>query len=91
MDVDSLLKDMIVQHAAVPFTKESVTDETDLILELALDSIAIVNLIADLEETFRIEVNLRDLDRPILNRYRWLKAYVTAKLEGKPVEWSRSV
>lgn len=80
---ESLLIDLVVRHAAVPFAREELSDETDLIQELAMDSIAIVNLFADLEETFRIEVNVLDIDRPILNRYQWLKEFVIAQLDSR--------
>ncbi|MFF2480912.1 acyl carrier protein [Paenibacillus sp. NPDC058071] len=91
MNVERLLLDLIVQHAAVPIAQEEIVEETDLIQDLGLDSIAIVNLLADLEETFHIEINVQELERPILNRYQWLKEYVLSKLESLPSERSGSV
>jgi len=91
MTMENKLKDIILQHASVPFDKEAIVDETDLIPELALDSIAIVNLIADLEESFDIVVNVWEIDRPVLNRFQWLKDYVAAKLEHNSADWKQPI
>lgn len=77
---DDLLKDIVFQNATLPCEKELLQDHTDLVQDLGMDSIAVVNLFADLEEQFGIEIDVREIRLPILNRYEWLKEYILGRI-----------
>ncbi|MFB9278148.1 acyl carrier protein [Cohnella cellulosilytica] len=79
MDADDLLKELIVRNAAMPCRKDDIADGTDLVNDLALDSMSIVNLFADLEEAFDIEIDVREMTLPIMSRYGRFREFVQVK------------
>ncbi|WP_229263940.1 acyl carrier protein [Cohnella cholangitidis] len=74
--IDARLKEVLLRNARTQINSEDIRPETDLINDLALDSILIVNLFADLEEEFDIRIHIQDITTPILSKYELLKTYV---------------
>lgn len=69
----------IVKGYAV-FNANQVTDETDLSKELGIDSIKMVQLIVDLEETFDIEVDSASLKYENFANSAAITHYILKKL-----------
>lgn len=78
--IDEVLKRILLENVRQGKQVADIEDETDLINDLALNSILIVNLFVELEEEFHIKIEVADLKRPILNKYRYLKEYVMEKI-----------
>lgn len=70
------LKEIIARHALRTVDARCIEDDTDLVNDLALDSIAIVQLFADLEEELHIEINAEDMSLPILGKYELFRDFV---------------
>jgi acyl carrier protein len=79
IDLDERLMKVLLRNVRMDVTGADINAESDLINDLALDSILIVNLFADLEEEFDIEINVQEIHTPILSKYRLLKEYVLEK------------
>jgi acyl carrier protein len=79
LDLDERLMKVLLRNVRMDVTAADIAAESDLINDLALDSILIVNLFADLEEEFNIEINVQEIQTPILSKYRLLKEYVLEK------------
>jgi acyl carrier protein len=81
MNLDNQLKEILIRNTGMPISSEEIGLKTDLINDLALDSILIVNLFADLEEEFNILIRVQDIHNPILSEYQLLKSFITGLLE----------
>lgn len=57
MKTRELLYALIKNNLSVIYENEKISSETDLIKDLGFDSITIIQLILDIEETFDIEIN----------------------------------
>ena len=57
MKTRELLYALIKNNLSVIYENEKISSETDLIKDLSFDSITIIQLILDIEETFDIEIN----------------------------------
>jgi acyl carrier protein len=78
--LDERLKEVIRRNSRRPTEVDEITSETDLVDDLALDSILIVNLFADLEEEFNITIHAHEITTPILSKYRLLQDYVMGRI-----------
>lgn len=80
---EELLKELVAQNNLKSLQAVDINDDTDLLEELALDSIAIVNLFADIEEEFQVKINISEIKTPILSKFHYLKEYVESLMEGR--------
>lgn len=80
MRLDDRLKEILIRSTRKTMTAEEIVSDTDLVNELALDSILIVNLFADLEEEFNITILAHEITKPILGEYRLLREYVQERM-----------
>ncbi|WP_158602299.1 acyl carrier protein [Cohnella endophytica] len=76
INIETCLKALILRNSLIEITYESIDENTDLINDLALDSMAIVNMFADIEAEFQIEVDIDSIKNPILEKFQYLKEYV---------------
>lgn len=81
--MDQLIKQILIRNSRLAILPQDIQDETDLIEELALDSILIVNLFADLEEELAIQIDVKEFKTPVLNQYGYLKQYLLEKTAGR--------
>ncbi|WP_239617716.1 phosphopantetheine-binding protein [Cohnella mopanensis] len=80
MSMDDRLKEILIRSTRKTISAEEIVSDTDLVNELALDSILIVNLFADLEEEFNITILVHEINKPILSEYRLLREYVQERM-----------
>jgi len=80
MRLDDRLKEILIRSTRKTMLADEIVSDTDLVNELALDSILIVNLFADLEEEFDITIVAHEIDKPILSEYRLLREYVQERI-----------
>lgn len=76
---DDCLKEILIRNVRLNIQAGDIHDDTDLVNDLALDSILVVNLFADLEEEFDILIDVQELTTPILSKYLYLKNYLHEK------------
>ncbi|MFB9327851.1 acyl carrier protein [Paenibacillus aurantiacus] len=73
------IRDLILRNEKVQWDRDQIGPDTDLINDLALDSIAIVNLLADLEEEFGITIEIGELGLSLFRELRLLVNYIGSK------------
>ncbi|QYR19388.1 hypothetical protein KZ483_15780 [Paenibacillus sp. sptzw28] len=76
LSMDKRIKEIILRNTRIQPAEDQIDAETDLVNDLALDSILIVNLFADLEEEFNIQINVHEINTPILSKYQLFKEYL---------------
>lgn len=84
-DVDVKLKKIIkdiIRFDILDDNVEKMLDdsECDLMDDLGFDSLLMVQLIVEVENTFKLEFSLEDLDINILSKYTNLKNYIIKKI-----------
>lgn len=87
VSLDQLLKEILIRNTHKSIEADEITTETDLMDDLALDSILVVHLFAELEEQFNIALNPEDLTKPILSRYSLLREFVMERMD-KGESWN---
>ncbi len=90
-DIDDRLKRILLSNTRLEMDAGELGDGFDLLNGLALDSILIVNLLADLEEEFGIEIDSAPVDTPILSDYRLLKEFVEGRIAASVPSGGRAV
>ncbi|WP_187273988.1 phosphopantetheine-binding protein [Paenibacillus sp. N3.4] len=80
VSLDERLKEILIRNTRKTIEAEEITSETDLVDDLALDSILIVNLFADLEEEFNMTIHVQEITTPILSKYKLLQEYVLERM-----------
>ncbi|OAS17724.1 phosphopantetheine-binding protein [Paenibacillus oryzisoli] len=78
--LDNRLKEILIRNARIMVEAEEIMSDTNIVDDLALDSILIVNLFVDLEEEFNITINVQDIAMPILSKYCLLQEYVLERI-----------
>jgi len=78
-ELDKQLLEVLMCNTRLDPESIHLNEQSELIHELALDSILIVSLLTDLEETFHIEIKVEELTLPLLNDYSSLKQYIIGK------------
>ncbi|MBB6729984.1 phosphopantetheine-binding protein [Cohnella zeiphila] len=86
MPTDLALKELILRQLPVPRTPEDIRDDTDLLNDLAMDSLALANLLADLEEEFGVDIPASEETLSLLTRYDKFQSYVAARARTAPPE-----
>ena len=66
------LKNLIGEILSDEDISEKINDQTDLINELEFDSIMIIQLIADIEDKFKIVIGDDDMDIDLLGKFNSL-------------------
>lgn len=79
---EEALKEIICQNSLLNSDLIEITDDTDLVNDLALDSMAVVNLFADIEEEFGIEIDIHLLNKPVLDKYCVFKEFINRQIGG---------
>ncbi|MEK0316181.1 acyl carrier protein [Cohnella sp. 56] len=74
------LKQLIVRNERVKRDPDAIGPDTDLINDLALDSMDIVNLLADLEEEFEIRIDVEETGLSIFEAFRNLEDFVSRQI-----------
>jgi len=86
MPTDLALKELILRQLPVPRTPEDIREDTDLLNDLALDSLALANLLADLEEEFGVDIPAREETLSLLTRYDRFRSYVAERVPSATPE-----
>ncbi|MFC4102466.1 acyl carrier protein [Paenibacillus xanthanilyticus] len=73
------IRDLILRNEKVRLGRDEIGPDTDLIHDLALDSMAIVHLLADLEEEFGITIEVEEIGLSLLRELRLLEKFVRSK------------
>lgn len=79
---EETLKEIIRRNSLLNSDLIEINEDTDLVNDLALDSMTVVNLFAEIEEEFGIEIDIHHLDQPILDKYCVFKEYVSRRIGG---------
>lgn len=74
------LKQIIAEKLDINIKLEEVSDNAYLFEELGLDSIAVVELIHNIEETFGFEFGEDDLDMEYFENMQTLSQFIASKL-----------
>ncbi len=74
------IKDLIVEKVLVGVNPEEISNDSELVSELGLDSIQIIGLIGGLEEEFDIVLEDDDLDFELFSTINNLAKLVDGKL-----------
>lgn len=77
------LKRLVLENTLSLEQTEDISDETDLISDLNYDSIAAIQLIVDIENTFEIEVEDAYLSLEAIAQFGKLKSGILRQLEAK--------
>ncbi|SCJ67350.1 acyl carrier protein [uncultured Clostridium sp.] len=77
------LKRLVLENTLSLERTEDISDETDLISDLNYDSIAAIQLIVDIENTFGIEVEDAYLSLEAIAQFGKLKSGILRQLEAK--------
>lgn len=76
MDIDKTLKRLISENLPVPFSVETINNETSFLVDLGMDSVSLVRLMINIEREFGIKFDEEDVDLPVIKNYGELKNYV---------------
>jgi len=82
MNVENQLYDIIRRNISVIYENVNITDETELIRDLGFDSITIIQLILDVEESFNIEFD-DEAEYEDISVIKNLKKYIIRKTQIK--------
>lgn len=80
MDINEILKEIIVSIASQYVDKEDINEETVLTTDLGFDSVQVITLIVELESAFKIEIDDNDLEIEKLSVYKKLYQMVENKV-----------
>lgn len=82
--MEDKLKDLVLASAKrQELTRDDLTEQTDLVDDLAFNSIDLVKLVVDIENVFDIEFDDELMDYEILTSYGNLREYVRRALSGE--------
>jgi len=70
------LKSIILKNASLNHIDSEITDESDLIEDFQFDSILIMQLVIDIEESFEIQFDDDFLLVEFISKYKNLKDYI---------------
>lgn len=79
MNYREKLTEMILAGMKMNDGVTEIAEDADLVYDLGYDSLSLVNLIVDIEETFNIEIDDDDLEN--IYKYGKLVSYITSKIE----------
>jgi len=68
-DIESKLKEIIFTYSKAELKPEEIHNQTDLITDLGFDSISIIQLIVEIEDSFNIVFSDNDMDIEKLGSY----------------------
>ncbi|MBN2353505.1 MAG: acyl carrier protein [Spirochaetales bacterium] len=82
-DPDQALKQIIISNCGMMLSPEKIREDMNLFTDLQLDSIRIVNIIADIEMRFGIAISLDQDLIDMLKEYRSLRSFLSDKLNQR--------
>lgn len=82
MNIERKLKALIVDITTEKVDNNSIDTNTDLINDLGFDSIEIIELIVEIENEFKIEIDDDDINMNILTTYSELLSMIERKLQN---------
>jgi acyl carrier protein len=82
-EMDKELKAIIMTYASMERAPAEPGDDTNIFNAYSLDSIKIINVVADIEMCFGIEIAMDDRLIDVLRNYGKLRAYIREKIEAK--------
>lgn len=82
MNIERKLKELIVDITTEEVDNNSIDTNTDLINDLGFDSIEIIELIVEIENEFKIEIDDDDINMNILTTYSELLSMIERKLQN---------
>lgn len=82
MNIERKLKALIVDITTEKVDSNSIDTNTDLINDLGFDSIEIIELIVEIENEFKIEIDDDDINMNILTTYSELLNMIERKLQS---------
>jgi len=79
-EVDAKLRGIIIKNAQKNVTENDINEDSILDHDFGIDSVVMIMVIIDLENTFAITIKDEDINLSTLKEYRYLKQFVNAKL-----------
>lgn len=80
-NIDINLKEIVVKYCIGGITYDDINEDTDLINDLGYDSINILRFLAEVQNTFDIEIEDEYLSLEMLGRYRNIKEAVMSRIK----------
>jgi acyl carrier protein len=80
INADQALKLIIIENCQITIIPEEIREDTNLYMDLGLDSITIVNIISDIEMQFSIFISIDEDLIDMLKEYGRLKTYILNQL-----------
>lgn len=76
MNIDNILKNLIIENLEIPYEMNSINDNTSFFDELSMDSLSFVKLMIKIERKFNIKFDDEEMDLPVIGNYFELKKYL---------------
>lgn len=77
------LKDIIVEIKNQEVSADAITDTTNLVTEIGIDSLQLINFILSIEDEFEIELDFESFDLSHLNCFEALADFVDGCINKK--------
>ncbi len=77
---DMKLRDLVISNSSKKVIDKEINNETNLILDLDYDSMQIINLIVDIENTYKFEFEIENLDLNVITNFGSLKNMIIKKM-----------
>lgn len=79
-NIELKLKHLIIKNLLMRVEPDDITDESDLVKDFVLDSLQMLRLVMDIENTFGISIQDQDSMIGLISKYKLLKQYVLEKV-----------
>ncbi len=79
-NIELKLKHLIIKNLLMRVEPDDITDESDLVKDFVLDSLQMLRLVMDIENTFGISIQDQDSMIGLISKYKLLKEYVLEKV-----------
>lgn len=80
VNIENELKNIIVKAAKKSCDVTDINEDTNLVDNLGLDSLAMIELILEIEKVFNVQMDDEDMDINILTKYTSLKELIVRKI-----------
>ncbi|MCL2773285.1 MAG: phosphopantetheine-binding protein [Oscillospiraceae bacterium] len=84
--IEQKIKSIILKNASLNYTENDITDNSDLVEDFKFDSMSILQLVLDIENDFKIQIEDDFLLIALISDYKSLKTYIIDIMSKKEEE-----